>query len=39
MSAEERISLDIKYAEQHSFLMDLKILLKTIPAMIQKESV
>jgi lipopolysaccharide/colanic/teichoic acid biosynthesis glycosyltransferase len=39
MSAEERISLDIKYAEQHSFAMDLKILLKTIPAMIQKESV
>ncbi len=39
MSPEERIELDNQYAENHSFALDLKILLKTIPAMIQKEDV
>lgn len=39
MSTDERISLDITYAEKYSMWMDLKIILKTLPAMIQKEQV
>ncbi|RMF26966.1 MAG: sugar transferase, partial [Bacteroidetes bacterium] len=39
MSAEERILLDVSYAQNFSFLQDLKIILKTIPAMIQDEEV
>lgn len=39
MSAEERNRLDIRYARQFSFGMDLKILLKTFTAFIQKENV
>ncbi len=39
MSVEERIGLDVRYAQKHSLKMDLHILLKTIPAMIQKENV
>lgn len=39
MSAEERKQLDIKYAKEFSFLMDLKILFKTFTAFIQKENV
>ena len=39
MSADERKQLDIEYAENFSFWYDIKILLKTIPAMIQKENV
>lgn len=39
MSDEERIQLDIEYAEKHSFMMDAKIIAKTLPAMIQEESV
>lgn len=39
MSAEERIQLDIDYAKRYSVRMDLKILLKTLPAMIQDEQV
>ncbi|MGB1206945.1 MAG: sugar transferase [Chitinophagales bacterium] len=39
MSANERIELDIEYAKNYSFWNDLKILLRTIPAMIQKEVV
>lgn len=39
MSADERKQLDIEYAENFSFWYDLKILLKTIPAMIQHENV
>lgn len=39
MSAEERMMLDNAYAESHSFLNDIKLILKTIPALFQKESV
>lgn len=39
MSAEERKQLDIKYAREFSFLLDMKILLKTVTAFIQKENV
>ena len=39
MSAEERNQLDIRYARQFSFGMDMKILLKTFTAFIQKENV
>ncbi len=38
LSAEERVGLDIEYAEKNNFWMDMKILSKTLPAMIQKES-
>lgn len=39
MSAEERKMLDIYYANNFSFLMDVKIILKTFTAFIQKENV
>ncbi|MEG1580620.1 MAG: sugar transferase [Bacteroidaceae bacterium] len=39
MSAEERKKLDIIYAKEFSFLMDIKILLKTLTAFVQKENV
>jgi lipopolysaccharide/colanic/teichoic acid biosynthesis glycosyltransferase len=39
MSELERINLDIHYARQFSLKADVKILLKTIPAMYQKENV
>ena len=39
MSDEERRQLDNDYAKGFSFWTDLKILLKTIPALFQKESV
>ncbi|RMG82465.1 MAG: sugar transferase [Bacteroidetes bacterium] len=39
MSAEERIELDIEYAENFSFWYDLKIILKTPFAMFQAEDV
>jgi lipopolysaccharide/colanic/teichoic acid biosynthesis glycosyltransferase len=39
MSADDRKQLDIDYAENFSFWMDMKILLKTIPAMLQHENV
>lgn len=39
MSAEERKKLDIKYAKTFSFSLDLKIILKTVTAFIQKEDV
>lgn len=39
MSADERKQLDIEYAENYSFWYDVKILLKTIPAMLQHENV
>lgn len=39
MSAEERKLLDIKYAKTFSFWLDIKIILKTVTAFIQKEDV
>lgn len=39
MSADERIQLDVDYAYHHSFWNDIKIMAKTIPAMIQEENV
>ena len=39
MSESERMALDILYAKKYSFWMDMKIILRTIPALIQKESV
>ena len=39
MSEEERMELDIAYAEKSSFLFDLIIILKTFPALFQKEAV
>ena len=39
LSAEERKQLDIKYAKTFSFWSDIKIILKTVTAFIQKENV
>ncbi len=39
MSVEERVELDIQYAQKHSLAMDFWIVLRTLPAMIQEESV
>ncbi|EAY26815.1 sugar transferase [Microscilla marina] len=39
MSTEERIALDNEYAQKHSFMMDMKIILKTFPALLQSEKV
>ena len=39
MSEEERIALDNNYALNHSILLDLKIIMKTFPAMLQSENV
>lgn len=39
MSAEERKQLDIQYANTFSFWMDIKIILKTVTAFVQKEDV
>ena len=39
MSEDERLLLDNKYAENHSFFNDIRLILKTIPALLQKESV
>lgn len=39
LSAEERKQLDIKYAKTFSFGLDIKIILKTATAFIQKENV
>ncbi|EIM75829.1 response regulator receiver protein [Nitritalea halalkaliphila LW7] len=39
MSEEERIALDNYYADNFSFWLDMKIILKTFPALFQKESV
>ncbi|MCF8307654.1 MAG: sugar transferase, partial [Bacteroidales bacterium] len=35
----ERKALDNQYARNNSFWLDLKIILKTIPALFQKEKV
>lgn len=39
MSERERKKLDNFYAQNHSFWLDLKILMKTLPATVQKEKV
>lgn len=39
MSEEERKSLDNKYAETYSFWGDIKLIFRTIPALLQKENV
>ena len=39
MSEEERLMLDNTYAENHSFWYDMKLIMKTIPALFQKENV
>ncbi|WP_148372746.1 sugar transferase [Bacteroides bouchesdurhonensis] len=39
LSAEERKQLDIQYAKSFSFGLDMKIILKTVTAFIQKENV
>jgi lipopolysaccharide/colanic/teichoic acid biosynthesis glycosyltransferase len=39
MSEEERLMLDNTYAKNSSFLFDVKLILKTIPALFQKENV
>lgn len=39
MSEDERISLDNDYAKSYGLLFDLKLILRTIPALLQKENV
>jgi len=39
MSEEERAQLDITYAKNFSFKMDMEIILKTFPALLQSENV
>jgi lipopolysaccharide/colanic/teichoic acid biosynthesis glycosyltransferase len=39
MSEEERLMLDNSYAINHSFRNDLRVILKTIPALLQTENV
>jgi lipopolysaccharide/colanic/teichoic acid biosynthesis glycosyltransferase len=39
MSERERKKLDNFYAQNYSFWLDLKILMKTVPALLQKEKV
>lgn len=39
MSEEERIELDNTYADHYGFWFDIKLILKTIPALFQKENV
>jgi hypothetical protein len=39
MSEEERKALDNKYAETYSFWGDIKLILSTIPALLQKQNV
>lgn len=39
MSADERKQLDIKYAKTFSFWLDMKIILRTVTAFVQKENV
>ncbi|MEM9920220.1 MAG: sugar transferase [Bacteroidota bacterium] len=38
LTVDERVGLDIKYAEEYSMLVDARIIVKTPFAMIQKES-
>jgi len=37
LKAEERIRLDMNYADNYSFRLDFKILLRTLPAMLQRD--
>lgn len=39
MSAEERKQLDITYGQTYNFLLDMKIIFRTLTAFIQKENV
>ncbi|TGE28659.1 sugar transferase [Hymenobacter metallicola] len=39
MSEEERIALDVEYARTYSLKQDLRILLRTVPALFQQENV
>lgn len=39
MSADERKQLDIKYGQTYNFILDMKIILRTFTAFIQKEDV
>lgn len=39
MSLEERIHLDMEYAMKNSFMLDMKIIFSTFPALFQKEKV
>lgn len=39
MSTQERVELDLTYAENYSFWYDVKIILRTLPAMVQHENV
>lgn len=39
MSPDERIALDMEYAMKNSFWLDMKIVLSTFPALLQKEKV
>jgi lipopolysaccharide/colanic/teichoic acid biosynthesis glycosyltransferase len=39
MTPEERIQLDIEYAQKNSLMLDIRILFMTLPALIQKERV
>jgi lipopolysaccharide/colanic/teichoic acid biosynthesis glycosyltransferase len=39
MSEEERMELDNDYAKDYSFGRDIKLILKTVPALFQKENV
>lgn len=39
MSAEERKQLDITYGQTYSFMLDMKIILRTLTTFVQKENV
>lgn len=39
MSESERIELDKKYAKEHTFIKDVKLIFRTFPALLQKENV
>ena len=39
MSAEERKQLDITYGRTYNFLLDMKIIFRTLTAFVQKENV
>lgn len=39
MSVEERIALDVRYAQEYNFWTDMRILAKTFTAFVQKENV